>query len=83
MRLSPSFNNSFTSSILTSFLLGIYTRQGYLKTTIYAMGCTDKRERMKKYESLSENRAKIKNLFPWGTRGKDQILTDGNNISNY
>jgi hypothetical protein len=70
MRLSPSFNNSFTSSILTSFLLGIYTRQGYLKTRIYAMGCTDKRERMKKYESLSENILKIKDFSPLKQRGK-------------
>ncbi len=47
------------------------------------MGCTGKRERMKKYESLSENMGEIKNLFPLLLRGKDQSLRDGSNISNY
>jgi hypothetical protein len=36
------------------------------------MGCTDKRERMKKYESLSENMEKIKKIPLW-YRGEKHV----------
>jgi hypothetical protein len=48
IRASASFSKSLISSLLTSFLLKIFTAQGYLKTRIYAMGSAKNERKCKR-----------------------------------